>query len=135
MRPVDEYLRSSGYATHVVERGLPGLVANWEAAAEGVESGRPAYICFDEFLNDADGRHILEECLALLDRGELEAVARRVAAADARFSAATVPSRRCIWGEHNAEKHGYTPSRNWYYYRVPRQADETWPADLRGNAD
>ena len=110
------------------------MVANWEATAAGVRDGRPAYVMYEEFLNDMDGRRILQECLELLREDEAAPVRRRVARADWLFRDATVPTARCIWGDATAERRGYARDRDWYYFRRPAEVDDSWPPELLAEA-
>jgi hypothetical protein len=128
------YLRSKGYAEHVVRDGLEGLVKSWESIATGLAQNNPAYVMYDEFLNDMDCRRILRECMELAAPKELHAFEARVAAADALYRDSTLPVSRCVWGDENALKFGYTPMADWYYYRGPKTLDETWPVEFRERA-
>jgi len=128
------YLRSKGYAEHVVRGGLEGLVDSWDSVTRVLARTLPAYIIYEEFLNDMDGRRILRECIELAAPDETRAIERRVAEADARFRENTVVVSRCIWGEDNAGKYGYTPATDWYYYRRPQNIDDGWPSEFRERA-
>ena len=122
-----KYLRSKGYAKHVVDGGLAGLVRTWESTADGLARADPAYIMYEEFLNDVDGRRILRECMDLAEADELEAISARVAVADQRFKDLTISVPHCVWGQGNEKKYGYTPGADWYYYRRPKVIDDSWP--------
>jgi len=37
-----------------------------------------------------------------------------------------VPTAKCIWGEDNERRYGYSRDRDWWYYHRPRVVDETW---------
>ena len=125
------YLRSKGYAEHVVRGGLEGLVASWESVTKGLAEAKPEYVMYEEFLNDMDGRRILRECMELAAQDEVHAIEPRVAEADACFRENTLVVSLCIWGEDNAIKYGYTPTIDWYYYRRPRVIDDGWPTESR----
>ena len=131
---IAEYLRKRGYADHVVRGGLAGLVKTWESVAEGLTRSNPAYIMYEEFLNDVDGRRILRECMELVEARELAQISRRVAEADHRFKEGTVAISPCVWGDANAVTRGYTPDIDWCYYRRPKVIDESWPEELRDEA-
>ena len=66
---VHEFLLSRGCPDDVVQMGLEGLLGEWERAVAQVESGYP--LGLDDYLNDLDGRQLLEESLEVapdLDR-------------------------------------------------------------------
>ncbi len=77
------------------------LITRWERIA-----AHPAALGDDAWLND-------------LDRSARAPYRERLRAADASFKAATRPVRTCLWGEANAQRHGWTRRRNWWYYRIP----------------
>ena len=58
---VHVFLLSRGCPDDVVEMGLEGLLLEWERAVAQVESGYP--LGLDDYLNDLDGRQLLEESL------------------------------------------------------------------------
>ena len=127
---INEYLSAKGYADHVVRGGLRGLVRSWAAVAEGLARSNCAYILYEEFLNDVDGRRILRECMERLTPTDLAQVSERVAEADRLFRENTVEISSCVWGDETAIKHGYRPLVDWYYYRRPKVVDEAWPDEL-----
>ena len=86
------------------------LIERWERIAAG-----PVALGDDDWLNDLDVRQLLHD-LGLRERAPYR---DRLRAADARFRAATLPVRTCLWGEENAHRHGWTRRRNWWYYRIP----------------
>jgi len=116
---VREYCLKKGYARHVIAGGLEGIVADWErTVAETVEGYR---LEFEDYLNDMDGRSILEEVLAVASEEQKQNVQARIGSADALFVAHTVSSSQCVWGEHTEAKHGYSREKDWWYYRVPKK--------------
>ncbi len=86
------------------------LIERWERIA-----ANPVALGSDDWLNDLDVRQLLHD----LERRARAPYRDRLRAADARFRAATLPVRACLWGEANAERHGWTRRRNWWYYRIP----------------
>jgi hypothetical protein len=122
--PVREYCRLKGYADHVVQGGLERLVRGWEAAVSYLLAGKPQYLC--EYLNDLDGRCILEESLAMAHPEQRQAVALRVQAADDLFLNATVLTEECLWGPENEQSHGWTAAAHWWYYRKPKNYEFPW---------
>jgi hypothetical protein len=125
---VRDFLRRRGAAEHLVEGGLAAMVEAWERVAEGVAGGYA--LGLDDYLNDLDLRQLLEEALGAANDLERARTAPRLAAADARMRGATVPARRCLWGDDVARYHGWDAERNWWYYRVPRDAGPELGEDL-----
>ena len=87
---------------------------------------------FDEYLNDIDGRSIIDELLPLADATERAMVEASLPALDGSFIKATLPTSSCIWGEDVAQEHKYQPGRDWWYYRIPSNLDraedsDAWP--------
>lgn len=113
------FLRQRGVAPKVVEGGLEYLVAGWERTAAEAEQGYELEI--EDWLNDLDGRQLLFEARAHVGDGEWGSLADRLAAADAKFRAATVEVEECLWGEPEALVRGYTREVNWWYWRRWRQ--------------
>lgn len=116
---VREYLRRQDYADHVVRGGLEGVVCRWERFVESVASGEPQEI--DDYLNEMDGRRILEEALTVAPPDEQSLWLPRVRAADGSMRSHLIPTEECLWGEHNARKYGYTREHDWWYYHRPNQ--------------
>jgi hypothetical protein len=114
---VRDYLRRQNYADHVVRGGLDWLVHTWEHVVASVEAGEPQYQ--DDYLNDMDGRRILEEALNIAPPDERSMWLPRVRAADERIRRHLVPTQECLWGDDNAVKHGYTREHDWWYYNQP----------------
>lgn len=117
------YLRLKSYPSHIVEGGLERLVRNWERVAESVASGEEQYQ--DDYLNDMDGRAIIEEVLSHLGGGS-EAMQKRVQAADSLIRQHLIPTEECLWGEKNARKYGYSREKDWWYYHRPKVVDDSW---------
>jgi hypothetical protein len=114
---VRDYLTKRGTADHVVRGGLAGLVRAWEQTVESVASGREQ--CSDDYLNDMDGRDILEGALAAAPPEERAQWAQRVRVADEKIRRCLVPTEACIWGDENARRHGYSRDVQWWYYHRP----------------
>jgi hypothetical protein len=116
--PVREYLRRSGAPYSVVGQGLRGLVENWERVVEQVAVGYDAPL--DDYLNEMDGRQLLENALELSPEEVREAFLPRVREADAKIRLNLVRAGRCLWGGIVAEDEQWTESRNWWYFEHPR---------------
>ena len=118
------YLHANRYPTHIVEGGLEYLLAGWDSVARSVAAGEVQFQ--DDYLNDADGRHILAEMLPDLSPEQRELAAARLAAADATIRPHLTPTRECLWGTENERRHGYRRGAHWWYYHRPRVVDESW---------
>jgi hypothetical protein len=118
--PVRDYLRRSGAPYSVVAQGLRGLVENWERVVAQVLQGYN--LTLDDYLNDMDGRQLLENALELAPEEVRIAFLPRVHDADMRVRLNLVPVGRCLWGGIVADDEGWTEERNWWYFERPRQA-------------
>jgi hypothetical protein len=114
---VRDYLQSRNYAEPVIRGGLDGLVRNWESVAESVASGESQYR--DDYLNDMDGRRILEEAMDVAPDDDKALWVERVRTADEKIRLHLRPTKECLWGEDNARKYGYSRNRDWWYYLEP----------------
>jgi len=130
---ITDYLRSQNYADHVIKGGLPRLLSDWESVSQEVAKGNPAYIMYEEFLNDMDGRRIIQECFELLTSEEQLPISEKLMKIDEEFKKGTIETASCIWGEENAKKYGYSRDVDWYYYRRPKVLDDSWPEELVEN--
>ena len=128
--PVRRFLAKRGSPPHVVEGGLEGLLRGWEETVAAVAAGYPLDT-LDDYLNDLDGRQILDEALAIASPRESAKVRARLDAADARFRALVTSVARCLWGDRAAREHAWTADRNWWYWSRPRRAG----ADLQREID
>ncbi|MFY9554330.1 MAG: hypothetical protein WAV20_05145 [Blastocatellia bacterium] len=127
--PVREYLRNKGCAQHVIDRGLQGLVRDWEKTVESIEQGYK--LGLDDYLNDMDGRQLIEETLAI-DRGANASRHReRVRRADEHLRKLVTPVARSLWGDEAAVEHGWSAERNWWYFSEPKTAGPELLEDLK----
>ena len=115
--PVKEFCLQKGYAQHVVEGGLDYLTTSWEKTCRQIAAGYS--LGFDDFLNDMDGRRILDEVFQVATEEQKQSIQSRLKKADELFIASTAESVACIWGKANEERLGYLRGKNWYYYRIP----------------
>jgi len=120
--PVGEFLEKRGYPEHVVKGGLQGLTVNWEEVVRTVEEGYS--LGLDDYLNDMDGRQLLEEVLPLAPAGDKEAVLKRIRQADAKLQWFVKPAGRCLWGDETARQEGWTANKNWWYFSIPTRPGE-----------
>ena len=115
--PVGEFLRKRGCPEHVVRGGLRGLAESWEEVVRSIEEGYS--LGLDDYLNDLDGRQLLEEALAVAPAQEKKTALQRVRRADAKMQTLVRPSGRCLWGDETARQEGWTARRNWWYFSIP----------------
>jgi len=116
--PVREYLRQSGAPYSVVAQGLRGLVENWERVVAQVLEGYD--LPLDDYLNDMDGRQLLDNALQLAPEEVREGFLSRVHDADGRIRPQLVAAGRCLWGNIVASDEGWTAERHWWYFEKPR---------------
>lgn len=128
---VRRFLERRGSPRHVVEGGLEGLLAGWEATVAAVADGY-RLDTLDDYLNDLDGRQILDEALAIAPRAEGVRLQGRLDAADARFRALVIPAAHCLWGDRAATEHGWRADRNWWYWSRPRRAGAALSREIDG---
>ena len=128
---VRQFLAARGSPRHVVDGGLEGLLRGWEATVAAVADGYPLDT-LDDYLNDLDGRQILDEALAVAPRAGARRVRRRLDAADARFRALALPTTRCLWGDRAAAEHGWAADRSWWYWSRPRRAGAELDREIDG---
>ena len=127
---VRRLLAERGCPDEVIESGLEGLVAAWERVVGEVEAGYS--LGLDDYLNDLDGRQLVEEAIDLAEAADREAARARVRAADLRMKALVRPTAECLWGETVAESEGWTPQSNWWYFSLPRAPGAMLREDLEG---
>jgi len=119
--PVRDFLRKRGCAEHIVKGGLRGLVENWESVVGSVKQGY--HLGLDDYLNDLDGRQLLEEALAITPREQKEECLDRVRRADELMKTLVKPAGKCLWGDEVAETEGWTAGKHWWYFTRPIQAN------------
>jgi hypothetical protein len=114
----------------VVAQGLRGLVENWERVVAQVLQGYN--LTLDDYLNDMDGRQLLENALELAPEEVRNAFLPRVHDADMKIRLNLVPAGRCLWGGIVADDEGWTEERNWWYFERPRQPGPRLLEELGG---
>lgn len=117
--PVREYLRLRGCPPHVVERGLEGLIAAWAMTADEVAGGYRFGL--DDYRNDVDARQLIEDVLPRAPDEARDALRAAVELLDERVETWLEPQGACVWGEVVARAQSWTPERNWWYFRWPRE--------------
>ena len=126
--PVREFLEARGCPEHVVEGGLDGLLEQWENAVDDVAETYP--LGLDDYLDDMDGRELIEGALEVAAAEVRRAVLKRLHKADQRIKELLVPAGRCLWGSDMAEQHDWTPQRNWWYFMQPAEPGPELKEDL-----
>ncbi len=121
------YLDERGLEGDLLENGLAGLVERWEAIVNEVERGYELTI--DDYLNDVDLRDILAGAWELAPDDERQPLRARRDLADNRYRSVT---QECppLWGEAVTEEMGFTPEKEWWYFRRPRRPGQMLADDL-----
>ena len=117
-----EYLKAKGVPPHIIERGLAGLMQDWEKVAASIGQGYD--LGLDDYLNDLDIRQLLEETLEVVSEGERQKFRERLQKTDDRIRSLVKPTSKCLWGEEVAQKEGWSREKNWWYYAQPLRADQ-----------
>ena len=125
---VQDYLRKRGCAEHVVRGGLVGLLERWERVVDEVAAGYP--LGLNDYLNDMDGRELIEAVLQIAAPREREAAAARLATADGKLHELVAAAVGCLWGAAAARENGWTPERQWWYFTSPRRPGVALQRDL-----
>jgi hypothetical protein len=128
--PVRDFLMERGCAEHIIQGGLRGLVENWEGVVESVKKGY--HLGLDDYLNDLDGRQLLEEALAIAPKEQREKYLERVHRADELMKTLVKPAGKCLWGDEVAETEGWTEGKNWWYFTRPIHADPGLLFEIEG---
>ena len=93
---------------------------------QSIANGDTQYIY--DYLNDLDGRQILDEVLNVADPDQKSRFLKRIEVADQLFLSLAIPTMECIWGSKNAIKHGWTREKHWWYFHRPINVDDDeWP--------
>jgi hypothetical protein len=129
--PVREYLREKGCAQHVIRGGLEGLIGAWEKTVESVERGYE--LSLDDYLNDLDGRQLIEETLAIDGVENAQNHLERVRPVDERMRNRVRLTGTCLWGNAAATRHGWSADKNWWYFSVPKTAGPELLIDLNSD--
>lgn len=125
---VRDYLQSKGYADHVIKGGVSRLVERWEYVVSSIARGEKQE--YYDYLNDMDGRRILEEVLTIAPKEQIRKFKERVSEADRRAKEHLNEVDKCIWGAATAKKWGYASEKEWWYYHVPKNLEDDWPKYL-----
>ena len=118
---VRDFLKQRGCLPHIIHGGLSGLVENWETVVRSVGEGYQ--LGLDDYLNDLDGRQLLEEALAIAQLGQKTKYLERVRRADELMKSYVKPAGKCLWGKEEAQSEGWTSEKNWWYFTQPIHAN------------
>jgi hypothetical protein len=103
-------------------------VENWEEVVHSVEEGYS--LGLDDYLNDMDGRQLIEEALHISPARDKETVLKRLRQADAKMQWLVKPAGRCLWGDETARQKGWTAKKNWWYFSIPIHPGEELLGEL-----
>jgi hypothetical protein len=113
MTDLSSFLSDAGYSESILEKGLAGLVQDWEKTVKELEKGWT--LDWEDFANEVDGRRIIDEIVKAFPA----ATPTNLLQLDLRFRAATTMDA-CIWGAEVAQDEGWNSMQHWYYFRVPK---------------
>jgi hypothetical protein len=105
-------------ADFVVRDGLNYLIPEWRKFTNSVSENDGSTI--DEYLNDLDGRKIIDTILPLLAGQERDRIMSEIYFYDKQYISKTFEVKDCLWGRENELIHGFTRQTNFYYYRAPQ---------------
>jgi hypothetical protein len=103
---------------NVVTYGLNYLIPCWGELAGKADYNDGSIIY--EYLNDLDGRRLIDQILAVLPAQNRAEIFSVVESYDKQFVEKTFEVRDCLWGNEAELKHGYSREKNFYYYRAPQ---------------
>lgn len=118
---VAQYFEKRGVSADVRQKGLRGIIAEWEAIARGAERYE---LTLDDWLNDVDLRDIIDGAMAVASKHERDELRGILERADEAFRAVTVESVRSLWGT------SHDRIQQWWYFRCPTRPGEMMRADL-----
>ena len=128
--PIREYCRRKKYSNMVIYGTFDYLLKGWEITVNSIVSGK-YHSSFDEYLNDMDGRYILEELIEVADNTLPAGIKEQMWKLDCDIRKSSQPSSVCIWGTENSLKYGYSPQKHWYYFMLPKLTAEKWERKIR----
>lgn len=125
--PVAQYFAERGVPNDVRGKGLAGIIAKWTAIAGTAASYD---LTLDDWLNDVDLRDIIAGAFAAAPESERNSIREALDRADTLFQAATVETKRSMWGDAVASADNHDPHHQWWYFRRPAHPGETMRQDL-----
>lgn len=126
--PLKDFLRRKGCPEEVIEGGLTGLIEAWGQVVKSVERGY--LLTLDDYLNDLDGRQLLEAALKVIPPEEREKYHKKIRPLDEAMRSLVKPAGKCLWGEEVAEAEGWTAKKNWWYFHRPLKGDPDFLAEI-----
>lgn len=95
---------------------LPILLAEWARIVDRLEhhAQEPAHV----FTDDVLVRHAI--ALQIREKPTTAELREMLTELDAHFRAFTSESTQCVLGADDAEREGWSRSREWYFWRAPR---------------
>ena len=127
--PIREYLKTKGCPEHIVKGGLGGLVETWETVVTEVSHGYD--LTLDDYLNDMDGRQLIEEVVPLASTPAHRALIKKLGRLDGMMKTLIAPREHSLWGNNTASENGWTAEKNWWYFSQPKNPGP----DLRDELD
>lgn len=115
---IREHLRKKGCPEHVVKSGLQGLIETWETVVIEVSHGYD--LTLEDYLNDMDGRQLLEEVRLLAATPAQKSLIKKLGRLDGMMKTLVEPREHCLWGDKAATEHGWTAWKNWWYFSQPK---------------
>ena len=126
--PVGEFLRKRGCPEHVITGGIEGLTEKWEEVVRSVEEGYS--LGLDDYLNDMDGRQLIDESLRIAPAEDKRAYLKRIRQADAKMQWLVKQAGKCLWGEETARREGWEAEKNWWYFSIPTHSGEALLSEI-----
>ena len=122
---VREYCRRREFGHPIVYGTFDCLLKGWERTVNSIVSGK-FHFSFDEYLNNMDGRKILEELIEVANNTLPAEIKEQMWQLDCKIRKSLQRSSVCIWGTKNSLKYGYSSQKHWYYFMLPRLTAEKW---------
>ena len=122
--PAREYSRRKRFSSLVIYGTFDYLLKGYEVTVKDIVSEN--YTMFEEYLNDMDGRRILEELIEVAGDSAPYGVREKMWQLDSKIIPFLQPSFNCIRGNKNALKNSYLPQKHWYYFALPKFIATEW---------
>mgnify|MGYP000435942032 CR=1 FL=1 len=122
--PAREYSRRKKFSSLVIYGTFDYLLKKYEVNVRDIALEK-CYV-LEEYLNDMDGRRILEELIEVAGDRAPCGVQEKMWQLDSKIMPLLQPSYTCIWGTENAFKRSYLPQKHWYYFALPKCVATEW---------
>jgi hypothetical protein len=116
---IKSYLKEKQYPEFVWQGGIERLLTDWKNTVRN-KNNKVNFYGWDDFLNDLDGRRILEEVLDEFKNEDLSELKKSLKEIDDLYKERSIFSELCVYRRELAEKYHYTPNKHWWYYRIPK---------------